>query len=1078
MDRKYNAFISYRHAPEDIKIASEIQTQLERFKIPAEIQKKTGVRRFERVFRDKEELPITSNLNDDIDLALRNSDHLIVICSVRTGESIWVMKEIETFLKYHTKKEIFTVLVDGEPEDVIPDILRRDTVTRKFAGGIEETREEIIEPLSCDYRIGIKKARKTELPRLAASMLGVAYDELIQRRKQYIRRRIAVIASAGAVIASCAIGYLIWSMFQIQKNYDLAMFNYQLAQENYDMAQANYLTAEQNYQESLKNQSRYLASESRELLAAHDRLGAVQLALAALPSEGNDRPVTSEAEFALAEALGAYTTPGLLETGPVWKYGTGYNIRKFRVDPDNCRIAIHDNQRNLIIWSTVDHSQIASFKEDGHNLNDFILGENGKLFLCYSDELRVYDNDLETILWSLPLSGKQSSYTDDNMMRALFDTSDLLYASSDAVMLIDLETGKVNEEHIVEDELVLPDGSKPGDITIMESRISYDGSMVAIECLLDYTDRAIYIYDRNDGVWTFMGDGFKSVSDFKFSEDMEKLIVTYERDNFFSSYAISNFQVLSESVRSNTAYDVHTGEVVWNVDVPHTLVGYGTDIQFVNYGTGDDAVRVAAILFSNKCLIVDPETGEVLEIKEMVSEYIDSYIPSAENSLVIILRNGLYLNMDLKEPGTAMTARGYFADNVDDTLVYWMEGEGNRFLIEYYGSGYITEYSTKFSDRDYVPVPESGTESLEKYIATDDHLFVLADDMTMYCYDTVNCRMEWSVKVPGDAAYNVQFICNDEEGNAYFQNINEVSPSEPRGAKIYKVSLESGEISCVLVADTSSAISTDSRAGKIYYPFYDYDTAHGYIGVIDLATGDAGKIDLVGDVPNDLRLYDIYVSPDGKYAILPKTGSGTPAIYGADLETGVTNKFEGEEESFAAWSPDSSKYVISTIYEAVVYNINGGEIFRVASSESRILDVYLCEMGLIVVQGNGIASLYDYEGELITVLDVLMGDSVSQYSNHLNVDFGVTGDTMILYIDGTSVVVDMKDFKAKARMEGLLSYDPDSGNCYLAVPFPSETIGSFGYFHIKSVDDLIAEGNEFVGSEVMSFEMKRKYGIE
>ena len=26
--------------------------------------------------------------------------------------------------------------------------------------------------------------------------------------------------------------------------------------------------------------------------------------------------------------------------------------------------------------------------------------------------------------------------------------------------------------------------------------------------------------------------------------------------------------------------------------------------------------------------------------------------------------------------------------------------------------------------------------------------------------------------------------------------------------------------------------------------------------------------------------------------------------------------------------------------------------------------------------------------------------------------------------------------------------------------------------------DLIAEGNEFVGSEVMSFEMKRKYGIE
>ena len=119
------------------------------------------------------------------------------------------------------------------------------------------------------------------------------------------------------------------------------------------------------------------------------------------------------------------------------------------------------------------------------------------------------------------------------------------------------------------------------------------------------------------------------------------------------------------------------------------------------------------------------------------------------------------------------------------------------------------------------------------------------------------------MKVPGEAAYNVRFICNDEAGNVYFQNINEVSPSEPRGAKIYKVSLESGEISCVLVVDTFD-LSTDSQAGKIYYPFYDYATANAYIGVIDLATGDAGKIDLVGDVPNDLRLYDIYVSPDGK----------------------------------------------------------------------------------------------------------------------------------------------------------------------------------------------------------------------
>jgi hypothetical protein len=121
----------------------------------------------------------------------------------------------------------------------------------------------------------------------------------------------------------------------------------------------------------------YLASESRELLLGGDRLGAVQLALAALPSDGSDRPVTSEAEFALTEALGSYTTPGLLTTSPVWKYGTGTSIKKFRVDSDNYRIAILDAQGDMMVWDAVSHTLLGSFKEDGHNLNDFIFGENG-----------------------------------------------------------------------------------------------------------------------------------------------------------------------------------------------------------------------------------------------------------------------------------------------------------------------------------------------------------------------------------------------------------------------------------------------------------------------------------------------------------------------------------------------------------------------------------------------------------------------------------------------------------------------------------------------------------------------------
>ena len=94
---KYDAFISYRHTELDQFIAEKIQKYLEEFKLPKNIKDKKGLKKtkIERVFRDKEELTITNNLEDPIIQALKGSEYLIVICSPRTKESIWCRKEIE-----------------------------------------------------------------------------------------------------------------------------------------------------------------------------------------------------------------------------------------------------------------------------------------------------------------------------------------------------------------------------------------------------------------------------------------------------------------------------------------------------------------------------------------------------------------------------------------------------------------------------------------------------------------------------------------------------------------------------------------------------------------------------------------------------------------------------------------------------------------------------------------------------------------------------------------------------------------------------------------------------------------------
>ncbi|WP_092059620.1 toll/interleukin-1 receptor domain-containing protein [Butyrivibrio sp. INlla14] len=148
MINNYNAFISYKHAALDNKIAEEIIKRLERYHIPKNIQKSTGHKKIDRIFRDKDELPITNDLNDTISSALANSDYLIVICSTNTKKSTWVEKEIEIFLKNHTKNQVLTVLADGEPYDVIPQILLSDKKTFQDDNGNYQTVEVPLEPLS------------------------------------------------------------------------------------------------------------------------------------------------------------------------------------------------------------------------------------------------------------------------------------------------------------------------------------------------------------------------------------------------------------------------------------------------------------------------------------------------------------------------------------------------------------------------------------------------------------------------------------------------------------------------------------------------------------------------------------------------------------------------------------------------------------------------------------------------------------------------------------------------------------------------------------------------------------------
>jgi hypothetical protein len=278
MDRekqRYDAFISYRHGGLDSLVAEKLHHMLETYTIPRVIAKKIGKRKLTRVFRDREELPTSSNLSDSINDALENSAYLLLICSRRTCESLWVMQEVLRFGELHGKDKIIALLIDGEPDESFPPGLRERKVGNETI---------FVEPLAADIRAetwaGSLKLLKEEKLRLIAPILGCAFDDLRRRHRRRRIQRIATVISASFVFT------LLFGAFS----------TYQYVQIN------------RNMQLKLENQSYVLSEYSAAQLAAGDPDTAILLALSALPENfaRPERPLVAEAETALSNALGVY----------------------------------------------------------------------------------------------------------------------------------------------------------------------------------------------------------------------------------------------------------------------------------------------------------------------------------------------------------------------------------------------------------------------------------------------------------------------------------------------------------------------------------------------------------------------------------------------------------------------------------------------------------------------------------------------------------------------------------------------------------------------------------------------------
>ncbi|MCD7824895.1 MAG: toll/interleukin-1 receptor domain-containing protein, partial [Clostridiaceae bacterium] len=378
---KYAAFISYRHGGIDEAVGTQIQREIERYRIPVKIARRTGKKKLGKVFRDADDLRAASNLSEMIQDGLDESEYLIAVCTKRYQESAWCMEEIEYFQQTRGRENIIVVLVEGEPEESFPKLLTE----------VERDGETVhIEPLAVDVRAAserdiLKQVRKEKL-RFISQMLNMDYDDLRQRQKERLKKQIVAASLTGLTGLGIFIGTILYKNFQLDKT----------------------------MQQVLKGQSYYLSEYAVEAYENGDRTTAALLALEALPSDlsAPDRPYVPSAMNALTSALGIYD------------YSNGYQADKvfeFEEEAYDTKAEISRNEEVLL----VEKLQSAA----GNMLKGSVY-----LYSMESKELLA-----EYALADIPKTGIHSM---SRCARLMQDSETLVYLAADGVRAVNIFTGK------------------------------------------------------------------------------------------------------------------------------------------------------------------------------------------------------------------------------------------------------------------------------------------------------------------------------------------------------------------------------------------------------------------------------------------------------------------------------------------------------------------------------------------------------------------------------------------------------------------------------------------------------------
>ena len=1020
MEKTYHAFISYRHTPRDIRVAEDVQRQLEHMRIPEDIQEKTGIRKIAPIFRDKSELPVTSSLTDEICRALADSRYLIVICSPEAAESEWVAREIRLFLETHGPEDVLTVLSKGEPQDVIPEALLTKKLIQLQEDGETIVAEDTVEPLSCDYRMPISQARRKELPRLAAAILGCRYDDLVRRAEQHRMKRLRMIVSAVSIASLTAISYLLWSNNRIREN----------------------------YRQSQINESRYLAEASEKALEGNDRIEAIRLALQALPDRDNDRPVLAEAEYALANATGVYRYSGGLDYSAIKLYRTKGNIINSFVDPSKHYMTAIDSNETVYIWNlrtdalmrTIQAGDFAEIYPGGKE-GFYIVNERQILKCKWETGETLWENDFPSFYHCF-------DYCEETGQAAAIGLEGICVIGPDGTTINQIRLPEtyclsVNNIYLANDE-------KHAVLTVED---------------IDSESYEAVLVDLKTGSKTVLKRDIAYLFDVLFTIDGKILLVESGNDKYNIPGRTSyNSLTLYKTPVYITAYDPVSCMMIWQKSVTYTQGGK----RLFHFHESENNLLLCTL--ANRQFLLNTDDGTVIQDTEWPSPVVQISNFNL-NSITCILENGSIGHYE-KNPGNYYVIIPTFLDKISEADKYRNEeNEEYGMMIHQEVKPYIIKYVRNvsapgiqeykkilFESSVYSSVINGNTVAVKHYNYDSSECAVSVYDLSSEerlftrDFDWKSDTQEYGLTKNADSVYLI---------NAYMNRIN-----------IQKTNLTTKKEETITLPqsfDHAREVFFRQKGNTINYLFtilYTEDEKAWnalYSGTYDADTGVWQEKELwKGSTLPDIE--KVIVSDNGKYSLIispDKTGGGYKLLMVNYENAGKRPEMVctvNDEDFLAVINDTASRIAVINEQTLTVYENKGRELaaFKAEDVLYRSASFYRDE--LYVLNSHGEVIRYDKDLREVCRYEVAVPDATS--FPDISVTWEFSQNTLYLCVGGIFSILELDQAQLKTYITEVIGIDIPNSRVIMKPADTSDT--GLSVCHLYSTEELIQLGQDIL----------------